>query len=61
MNPTFKKGDLVKTKHDGNGVVVDIYIDKVSRRQYAYKVRLEQPDKHGNIEVDKFPCDLKYR
>lgn len=60
MNPTFKKGDRVKTKDDGDGVIIGIYVHKVSHRQYAYKVKLEQPDKHGNIEIDTFPCDLEH-
>lgn len=60
MNQTFKKGDLVKTKH-GNGAVINIYVHKDSHRQYAYKVKLEQPDEHGNIEIDAFPCDLEHK
>jgi len=60
MNPSFKKGDKVKTKHDGDGVIVGIYVHKDSHREYAYKVKLEQPDKYGNIEIDAFSCDLDY-
>lgn len=61
MNQTFKKGDLVKTNLDGDGVIDDIHIGKESHRVYAYKVKLDKPDKHGNIFVDKFPCNLKHK
>ena len=58
MNPTFNQDDRVKTEH-GDGVIVLCHIHDYSHRHYCYRVKLDKPDKYGNVEIDKYPGDLE--
>lgn len=61
MNPTFKLDDPVKTKLDGDGVITYCHVHNYSHRHYCYRVKLDKPDRYGNVEIDKFPCDLEHK